>query len=48
MMNRRKLNVLQILFVKKNHQKNVENELNFLKNITNKKYYRVENIDELQ
>ena len=37
--NRRKFNVLQILLVKKNHRKNVKNELNFLKNITNEKYY---------
>ena len=46
-MNQRKFNVLQILFVKKNHRKNIKNELNFLKNITNEKYYRIENINEL-
>ena len=38
-MNRRKLNVLQITFMKKNYQKNIEDELNFLKNITNEKYH---------
>ena len=38
-MNRRELNVLQILFVKKSHRKNVESESNSLKNIINEKYY---------
>ena len=47
-MNRRELNVLQVLLVKKNYRENVKNESNSLKNIINKEYYRVENIDELQ
>ena len=48
MMNRRKFNVLQILLMKENHRKKVENESKFLKNIINEKYYRIENIDELK
>ena len=46
-MNRRKLNVLQTKFVKKEFQKNVENESKFLKVITNNEYYRIKNVDEL-
>ena len=33
---------------KKKFQKNFENKLNFFEIITNEKYYRIENIDELQ
>ena len=46
-MNQRKLNVLQIIFVKKKFQKNFENELKFFEVITNDKYYRIKNIDKL-
>ena len=37
--NRRELNVLRTILVKKKYQENDENELNFLKVITNDKYY---------
>ena len=47
-MNRRKLNVLQTKFMKKKFRENVEDELKFLKVITNDEYYRVKNVDELQ
>ena len=47
-MNRRKLNVLQIILVKKKQLKKSKNESKFLKVITNDKYYRVKNIDKLQ
>ena len=47
-MNRREFNILQSILVKENYQKNIENQLNFLKNIINEKYYQVENIDKLQ
>ena len=47
-MNRRKLNVLQIIFVKKEFWKNVENESKSSKIITNDEYYRIKNIDELK
>ena len=47
-MNRRKLNVLQTIFVKKEFRKNIENESKFSKIITNDEYYRVKNIDELR
>ena len=45
-MNRQELNILQIIFVKKKFQKNVESELNSLKIITNDEYYRIKNIDK--
>ena len=38
-MNRRKFNVLQIIFVKKKFRKNVKKKLKFLKIITNDEYY---------
>ena len=47
-MNRRKLNVLQTIFMKKKFQKNFESESKSLKVITNDEYYRIKNIDELQ
>ena len=37
--NRRKLNVLQIIFMKKKFQKNVKSESKFSKIIANDKYY---------
>ena len=47
-MNRRKLNVLQTIFVKKKFRKNVKKKSKFLKVITNDEYYRIKNIDELR
>ena len=47
-MNRRELNVLQMIFVKKKFQKNTKSESKFSKVITNDKYYRMKNIDELR
>ena len=46
--NRRKLNVLQIKLVKEKFRENVENESKFPKVITNNEYYRIKNIDELK
>ena len=48
MMNRRELNVLQIILVKKEQSKKFENESKISKIITNDKYYRIKNIDKLQ
>ena len=47
-MNRRKLNILQTIFVKKKFRENAKNESKFPKVITNDEYYRVKNIDELK
>ena len=47
-MNRRKLNVLRKILVKKKFQKNFESESNSSKIITNDEYYRIKNIDESQ
>ena len=45
-MNQRKFNVLQTIFVKKKFLKKVKNESNFLKIITNDEYYRIDNMDK--
>ena len=46
-MNRRELNILQIILIKKSHQENFENKLYISRIITNNEYYRIKNIDEL-
>ena len=47
-MNRRELNVLQTILVKRKQLKKFESESKFSKIITNDEYYRIKNIDELQ
>ena len=47
-MNRRKLNVLQIILVKRRQSKKFKSESKFSKIITNDEYYRIKSIDELQ
>ena len=46
-MNQRKFNVLQTIFMKKKYQKKLKNESKFLKVTTNDEYYQIKNINEL-